>query len=152
MTVTQYLLAGKAHMLSGDRCWKRQYFEAWPSLSSLSTLWLDSSGSLWPALPGHLLPHVSRADRCWRQQRPDSFQQLLRSSAHTHALSYTPPQLTDVATPPDQLYGARAVLTLNICPEGIALFGQGLQCCTAWCNRTRTTRTGRQRGTACPNI
>lgn len=79
------------HMHNGDHCWKRQHFEAWPSLSSSSTLWLDSSGRLWPALPGHLLPHVSRADRCWRQQRPDSFQQLLRSSTHTHALSDTPP-------------------------------------------------------------
>lgn len=46
-----------------------------------------------------------------------------RARPHTHAHL---PQLTDVATPPNKLYGARAVLTLNICPGGIALFGQGL--------------------------
>lgn len=60
-------------------------------------------------------------DRCWRQQCPDSFRQLLPPFFPPVLLSSLPlSPLTDVATPPPPLsfLWAQPVLTLNICPGG----------------------------------
>lgn len=80
-------------------------------------------------------PRVSSMDRCWRQQCPDSFRQLL--SPLSALLSSLPPSpLTDVATPPPpplSFLWAQPVLTLNICPGGACSVLVSLYVCVCVC-------------------